>query len=229
MGQSTSSRKVRSATFRKTCLYAAGAAIVGVTAIVAVPLAVAGNAPAPSEPLPSTSANKYVPPVQPHMNSVVSERKVLAAVTAELSTYGDLTAMRSTSNINSTTTAEGVLDDGHGRAFVSMLIAPGFGAGSAEEAPCEDDPADKRYTCSRTELADGSVVMASESPEYSDGREPQLQWEVVHYRTDGSTISITEWNAPAQKGVPVTRKTGPLGFGAMKKIIQSPTITSLIQ
>ena len=97
------------------------------------------------------------------------------------------------------TAARYLVDDGKGASRVEVLLS-----GGGEENPC----AASSTGC--TKYPDGSSLFAlAEQPEYSDARNSRdgvISNYVTLFLRDGRSISLTSYNAPAEKGIEHTRQ-----------------------
>ncbi|MFD9501789.1 hypothetical protein [Streptomyces sp. NPDC060035] len=126
-----------------------------------------------------------------------------------------------------------VYDDGHGKAAVSV----GLSRQSPDQMPndgelsCPDENVNEFEACSATRLKDGSRLVLFKGWEYPDRREETKWWYADLLTPEGYRITVSEWNAPAEKGAPVSRPTPPLSLDRMKVLAQAkqwrPIIESL--
>jgi hypothetical protein len=108
-----------------------------------------------------------------------------------------------------------VVDDGKGASRVDVLVSSG-----GEENPC----ATASTGC--TKLPDGSTVFAlSEQPEYPGNRNKDgvTSNYVALYGRDGRFISMTSYNAPAEKGSRHTRQKPLFTVAQLTTMVQSKT------
>ncbi|WP_328494268.1 hypothetical protein OHS59_17145 [Streptomyces sp. NBC_00414] len=114
-----------------------------------------------------------------------------------------------------------VFDDGHGQAAVEV----GLGRIEADSEKAEEvttcpDKILARYdACKRSELPDGSDLMILQGYEYPDRRADTKHWYAQLVTPQGQQISVTEWNAPAEKDAPVTRPNPPLSPAQLKSVV----------
>lgn len=114
-----------------------------------------------------------------------------------------------------------VHDDGEGGAAISVSLArvePGSAyARQATACPAEElTPYD---ACSSTRLPDGSLLRLFQGYEYPDRRVDTKLWTADLVTPEGQQVSLSEWNAEAQKGAPVTRTDPPLSPEQLKKVV----------
>ncbi|MER5865171.1 hypothetical protein [Kitasatospora sp. NPDC002040] len=102
-------------------------------------------------------------------------------------------------------------DDGRGVSAVSVSVtrrAPRTAA--AAQQLCVTRSGGSAEGCRTSTLADGSVLTVFQGLEFPDGRADTKLWSAVLSGPDGRLIELTEWNAPASKGEPVSRPAPPL-------------------
>ncbi|MGX1272079.1 hypothetical protein [Streptomyces phaeoluteigriseus] len=121
--------------------------------------------------------------------------------------------------------AQVVFDDGKGPGSVSLLVDRVRGGGDAfdpasEVAPCPDVPLPDAGldSCVTQPLPDGSVVTLTQGYEYPDRRADTKAWSADLVTPDGTRVSVSEWNAAAQKGEPVSRPEPPLSIEQLKTL-----------
>ncbi|MBW8792630.1 MAG: hypothetical protein JF597_03255 [Streptomyces sp.] len=116
--------------------------------------------------------------------------------------------------------AQVVFDDGQGPGAVSVavnrVLPGGYDARQAVRCP------DKVYTpydsCSTSRLPDASVVTVVKGYEYPDRRVDTKLWTANLVTPDGHHVSVSEWNAAAEKDAPISRVEPPLSAGQLKKL-----------
>ncbi|MDG4863723.1 hypothetical protein P8605_36825, partial [Streptomyces sp. T-3] len=114
-----------------------------------------------------------------------------------------------------------VYDDGHGKAAMGISfsrIDPG-GDSAREMVTCPDQTEIEYDFCASKELPDGSQLMLFKGYEYPDRREDTKTWRATLVRADGYLVDMSEWNAPAQKGAPVSRPTPPLSLDQLRSVV----------
>ncbi|MEV5488051.1 hypothetical protein AB0L47_08580 [Streptomyces bobili] len=116
-------------------------------------------------------------------------------------------------------------DDGKGAGSLSLLVDRVRGGGEAfdpasEVAPCPDMelPGSGLDSCVTQTLPDGSVVTLIQGYEYPDRRADTKAWSADLVTPDGTRVSVSEWNAAAQKGEPVSRPEPPLSIEELKTL-----------
>ncbi|SEN81700.1 hypothetical protein [Actinacidiphila rubida] len=109
-----------------------------------------------------------------------------------------------------------VFDDGHGASAIEAIVETDGAAG----ADCTADlpPGD---SCTQTQVH-GGVLTVMKTYEYPDHRADTKDW-IADFRTpDGTLVEISEWNAPAEKGAPVTRPEPPLSAARLGAVATNP-------
>ncbi|MFB4422766.1 hypothetical protein C5F59_016920 [Streptomyces sp. QL37] len=131
------------------------------------------------------------------------------------------------------TYASVVYDDGHGKAALSVSLGRQHPDQALPEGElsCPDKNLTAFEACSATTLKDGSRLVLYKGWEYPDRRAETKRWYADLLTPEGYRISVTEWNAAAEKGTPVSRPTPPLSLDRMKALVQAeewrPIIASL--
>ncbi|MYW70322.1 hypothetical protein GTY65_40680 [Streptomyces sp. SID8379] len=116
-----------------------------------------------------------------------------------------------------------VYDDGDGKAAIGV----GFGAvdPDGEVAKQQLECPDKNFVphdeCRNEKLSDGSRLHLMRGYEYPDRRVDTKMWSAVLITPEGYTVSVTEWNAPAEKDAPVSRPEPPLSTSQLKTLATS--------
>ncbi|MGW2572218.1 hypothetical protein [Streptomyces sp. NPDC001537] len=113
-----------------------------------------------------------------------------------------------------------VYDDGKGPAAISVglgRIEPG-----SDEARGATECPGKVFVhydaCGTTRLSDGSVVMVLQGYEYPDRRVDTKWWSAELVTPAGQHVSVSEWNAPAEKGASTSRAEPPLSADRLRKL-----------
>lgn len=104
-------------------------------------------------------------------------------------------------------------DDGKGIGQVSVSVKRTAQQQTAAEAPglrCPDPKLLAYDACRTSTLADGSALTLFQGLEYPNGEADTKRWSATLSGKDGRLITITEWNAPQDKGAPTTRPAPPL-------------------
>jgi hypothetical protein len=105
-----------------------------------------------------------------------------------------------------------VFDDGKGAAAIGVSVGrvqPG-GTTARQAAQCPDRVYIPYDACKTSRLADGSVVTVLQGYEYPDRRVDTKCWTAELVTPTGQHITVSEWNAAAEKDKPVTRTDPPL-------------------
>ncbi|MFE0514726.1 hypothetical protein [Streptomyces sp. NPDC058964] len=113
-----------------------------------------------------------------------------------------------------------VYDDGKGKGAVGVSLGrvePG-----SEQARQSTACPDKTFTpydhCSTGMLPDGSTLRLLQGYEYPDRRVDTKWWSAELVTPAGQHVSVSEWNAAAEKGAPVSRAEPPLNRAQLKKL-----------
>lgn len=116
-----------------------------------------------------------------------------------------------------------VYDDGHGKAALSVALNrqdPGQELNEGELS-CPDKNVTAFEDCSATTSKDGSRLVLFKGWEYPDRREETKWWYADLLTPEGYRIQVYEWNAPAEKGAPVSRPAPPLSLDRMKALVRA--------
>ncbi|MGW3100850.1 hypothetical protein [Streptomyces sp. NPDC001100] len=193
---------------------AAGIALVGVGTAVLLP---SGSPDVQGSPATSTRASATSAPAP------VSGKDLFM-------TLGHLMGNGSYTRIETRGTDEGpgpyvhaVYDDGKGKSAVELSLGR-LEPGSDEARQATTCPA-KVFThydaCRTSRLADGSVVMVLQGYEYPDRRVDTKLWSAELVTPQGQHVSVSEWNAAAEKDSPITRPQPPLSPARLTKLVAS--------
>ncbi|NYV77962.1 hypothetical protein, partial [Streptomyces sp. UH6] len=126
--------------------------------------------------------------------------------------------------------AQVVHDDGKGGGAVAVglhRVEPGSRQ-ARETTTCPDRTFVPHDACRTTELADGSMLMIFQGYEYPDRRADTKYWAAELVTPEGGHISVSEWNAEAQKDAPVTRPEPPLSVKELEKLATAPVWRPLV-
>ncbi|MER5809362.1 hypothetical protein ABT143_14400 [Streptomyces sp. NPDC002033] len=120
-------------------------------------------------------------------------------------------------------TVAGVYDDGKGRAAISVGLARTDPHGQAAEdmLKCPDPKLVPYDSCAVETLPGGGRLNLFQGYEYPDKREPTKLWRAVLVTREGYQVDVSEWNAPAEKGQPVSRPNPPLTKDQLKSFTTS--------
>ncbi|WP_171109988.1 MULTISPECIES: hypothetical protein [Streptomyces] len=114
-----------------------------------------------------------------------------------------------------------VYDDGEGSGAVSVAlnrVEPG--SRTAQEATtCPDKVYVPHDSCTTSRLSDGSMLMLFQGYEYPDRRVDTKLWRAELVTPEGEQVTVTEWNAEAEKDAPLTRPEPPLSLAELKVIV----------
>ncbi|MCB8902205.1 MULTISPECIES: hypothetical protein [unclassified Streptomyces] len=117
----------------------------------------------------------------------------------------------------------GVFDDGKGKAGVSVgLFRTGTGEAGEDQVACPDKVAVPYDDCTEEKLTGGSRLMILQGYEYPDKREETKQWRAVLLTKDGFLVDVSEYNAAAEKGAPVSRENPPFTPAQLKTLVTAP-------
>lgn len=113
-----------------------------------------------------------------------------------------------------------LFDDGQGKGAVSVSLSrvePGSDD-ARQWVTCPDKvfiPYDK---CTESRLPDGSLLMVLQGYEYPDRRVDTKRWTADLVTPTGQHVSVSEWNAAAEKDAPISRPRPPLSPAQLKKV-----------
>ncbi|MFF7470489.1 hypothetical protein [Streptomyces sp. NPDC008092] len=116
--------------------------------------------------------------------------------------------------------AQVVFDDGRGPGAVSVAVnrvLPG-GYAALQAVLCPDKVYVPYDSCVTRHMPDASVVTVVKRYEYPDRRVDTKLWTADLVTPDGHHVSISEWNSPAEKGLPVSRDEPPLSVDQLKEL-----------
>ncbi|WP_046730563.1 hypothetical protein [Streptomyces humi] len=114
--------------------------------------------------------------------------------------------------------AQVVYDDGHGAAAISVAVnrvLPG-GTDARQVTQCPDKLYIPYDSCVTSHLPDASVVTVVKGYEYPDRRVDTKLWTANLVTPDGQHVSVSEWNAAAEKDAPISREQPPLSAAQLK-------------
>ncbi|NGO09882.1 hypothetical protein G5C60_20315 [Streptomyces sp. HC44] len=114
-----------------------------------------------------------------------------------------------------------VFDDGKGKGAVSVSlnrVEPGSEQ-ARQVTECPDKALVPYDHCTTSELADGSALKLFQGYEYPDRRVDTKWWTADLVTPQGQHISVSEWNAAAEKDAPVSRVNPPLSTDQLKQVV----------
>ncbi|MGA5603747.1 hypothetical protein ACPCUF_22330 [Streptomyces griseoincarnatus] len=114
-----------------------------------------------------------------------------------------------------------VFDDGRGAAALGLSfdrVEPGSEQ-ARQRATCPDKALVKYDDCTTAKLPDGSRLALFQGYEYADRRADTKRWYAELLTPKGHHVLLTEWNAPAEKGAPVSRPQPPLSVEQLKEVV----------
>ncbi|MGW1027601.1 hypothetical protein ACWD4J_28545 [Streptomyces sp. NPDC002577] len=116
--------------------------------------------------------------------------------------------------------AQVVYDDGKGGAAVGVSlnrIQPGSEQ-AGEWTECPDKRLVPYDACTASTLPDGSKLMLFKGYEYPDRRVDTKYWYASLVTPQGHHVTVSEWNAEAEKDAPITRDEPPLSTAQLKEV-----------
>ncbi|MEV6794879.1 hypothetical protein AB0M87_23470 [Streptomyces sp. NPDC051320] len=118
--------------------------------------------------------------------------------------------------------AYGVYDDGKGKSAISLVvdrIEPSAVAQFKKESGCGSAVLVRHDSCTAETLADGSWLKIDKGYEYPDHRTETKDWTASLITPQGYRVDVSEWNAAAEKGAPVSRPEPPLSSAQLKSLV----------
>lgn len=199
---------------------AASLALVGVGGALLLPGD--GSDPQKSSVASTPSASSSVPPV--------SDQELISTL-EELLGHGKFTEQSGTgTSAKWGPAAQLVWDDGNGGSAVSVSlrrVTPG-----SEQARAVTECPDKALTpydsCKTSRLDNGSLLTVFQGFVYADKREDTKRWTADLVTPKGEHVSVSEFNAEAEKGAPTTRPEPPLNAQQLKELVSAPQWLSVI-
>ncbi|MEV8553024.1 hypothetical protein AB0L04_24825 [Streptomyces glaucescens] len=137
---------------------------------------------------------------------------------------GKVTGATAQGTSTGTPYANVVYDDGQGAGAVAVglgRVEPDS-QNAREMTTCPDKAVSPHDACRTTRLADGSFLMIFQGYEYPDRRVDTKRWQAELVTPEGRHISVSEWNAAAEKDAPVTRPEPPLTPAELERIATAP-------
>ncbi|MFG2023806.1 hypothetical protein [Streptomyces sp. NPDC048825] len=120
--------------------------------------------------------------------------------------------------------AQVVFDDGKGPGAVSVglnRVEPGSEQ-ARQWTECPDRNRVSYDRCTSSRLSDNSTLMLFQGYEYPDRRVDTKRWSADLVTPQGHHISVSEWNAAAEKDAPVSRANPPLSRDQLKQVVTAP-------
>ncbi|WP_329271556.1 hypothetical protein [Streptomyces sp. NBC_01451] len=117
-----------------------------------------------------------------------------------------------------------VFDDGKGAAALSVSLGrvePGS-VQAREATECPDTAFTPYDDCARSTLSGGTALRILKGYEYPDRRVDTKLWTADLVTPGGERVSVSEWNAAAEKGSPITRPEPPLSKSQLKTFVTDP-------
>ena len=116
--------------------------------------------------------------------------------------------------------AQVVYNDGKGKAAIAVgfnRVLPGSEQ-ARQTIACPDKTLTLYDSCAVTRLSDGSALKIFQGYEYPDRRADTKLWTADLVTPKGQQVSVSEWNAAAEKGAPVSRAEPPLSTARLKTL-----------
>ncbi|MBO1333817.1 hypothetical protein [Streptomyces sp. VRA16 Mangrove soil] len=116
-----------------------------------------------------------------------------------------------------------VFDDRHGKAAIGVSVGAvdPQGTEGKQLLQCPDKNAMSFDECRVEKLAGGARIQLMRGYEYPDRRADTKMWSAVLLTREGFTVSVSEWNAPAEKGAAISRPEPPLSLKQLKAMATS--------
>ncbi|MCX4577197.1 hypothetical protein OHB41_29285 [Streptomyces sp. NBC_01571] len=116
--------------------------------------------------------------------------------------------------------AQVVYNDGKGKAAIAVgfnRVLPGSEQ-ARQTIACPDKTLTPFDSCAVTRLSDGSALKLFQGYEYPDRRADTKLWTADLVTPKGQQVSVSEWNAAAEKGAPVSRAEPPLSPARLRTL-----------
>ncbi len=117
-----------------------------------------------------------------------------------------------------------VFDDGKGASALSVTLGrvePGSGQ-ARQTTDCPDSAFVPYDDCARSTLPGGTVLRILKGYEYPDRRVDTKLWTADLVTSDGKRVTVSEWNAAAEKDAPISRPEPPLSGSQLKTFVTDP-------
>ncbi|GAA2827665.1 hypothetical protein GCM10010441_60040 [Kitasatospora paracochleata] len=125
--------------------------------------------------------------------------------------------------------ADGVLDDGHGKAaFAVEVERRPDGDTQPSDLVCPDPALVPNDGCTSIRQPDGSTLVLLKGYEYPDKRVLTKSWDAHLYGPDGLHLFFTESNSARSKDAPITRPEPPLDFDRLTALLTDPSWQPLL-
>ncbi|MFE7166736.1 hypothetical protein [Streptomyces sp. NPDC057616] len=197
---------------------AAGLALVGVGGALLLP----GTGPRTDRS--SVAADSRHPSASPSAAPSPVSGDALIRTLEKLLPSGKFSGAEAQGTEEGTPYAHLVLDDGKGASAVGVSldrVEPGSDQ-ARQVTECPGKVYAHYDTCRTSRLGDGSVVMVLQGYEYPDRRVDTKWWNAELVSPQGHHVSVSEWNAAAEKDAPITRPQPPLSPAQLKHIAAAP-------
>lgn len=125
----------------------------------------------------------------------------------------------------------GVYDDGKGKAGVSVGLyrAGGTAESGTDQVTCPDQALVPYDHCTSRPLPGGDRLMVLQGYEYPDKREETKDWRAVLLTKDGFLVDVSEYNAAAEKGAPISRENPPFSPAQLKALVTAEAWRPLLE
>ncbi|WP_031483670.1 hypothetical protein [Streptomyces bicolor] len=198
---------------------AAGIALVGVGGALLAPW---GGTPAP-RPSTSTSASSVAGQPSGTPSAVPLTGRELIATLEDLLPEGKFSEQqaRGTEDSMPAPYVRLVYDDGKGPGAIGVSlnrVKPGSDQ-ARETTDCPDNALVPHDSCVSTRLSDGSLLKLFQGYEYPDRRVDTRLWSADLITPSGQHVSVSEWNAAAEKDAPISRPEPPLSTAQLKELV----------
>ncbi|MCF1600220.1 hypothetical protein, partial [Streptomyces muensis] len=175
---------------------------------------------ATSAPLPSSSSVAEQPSATPPALPLTGRE--LIATLEDLLPEGKVSEQRARGTENSTLPpyVHLVYDDGKGPGAIGVSldrVEPGSDQ-ARQTIDCPDKALVPHDSCVSTRLADGSLLKLFQGYEYPDRRVDTKLWSADLVTPTGQHVTVSEWNAAAEKDAPISRSEPPLSTAQLKEL-----------
>ncbi|MFE7275439.1 hypothetical protein [Streptomyces sp. NPDC057623] len=212
--------RMRGRRLRRRATMAGGAAGIALVGVGGALLVSWGGAPAP-QPSASSVAEQPsgTPPAAP-----VTDRELIRTLEGLLpeGKFSEQDA-RGAENPEVPPYVHLVYDDGKGPAAVGVSldrVEPGSDQ-ARQATDCPDQALVPHDACDSTRLPDGSLLTLFQGYEYPDRRVDTKRWSADLVTPTGQHVSVSEWNAAAEKDAPISRSEPPLSASQLKELVSA--------